>query len=328
MVDSGGPPAALKAFRFLDLGAVEPYRAQTLVEAIAPDVARGASPPTVLLATPERPYASLGFHQSYDEEIDEEFVRRSQVPVIRRVTGGGTTWLDRSQAFYEFIYPSDGELPSGAEAFPRLLDGPLRALRALGVAARLRPPSDLVVGERKVSGNAGGEWEGANILQGGLLGERDAGSMARLLRSPHPAFRDRLTREIEGQLTSVSDELGRPVSGLELHQALRRALTEPAGPGLVPGALSPEEERRFREEVLPRHRTRAWTRLPPVASPTAGILRRVRVAGSRFLEVENRRREEDGWTLQLVDDGRIVEAFALPPAERYRGLEDLCRLVP
>ncbi len=328
MVDSADLAAPFRAFRLLDLGAVEPYRAQTLVEAIAPSVARGTSPPTVLLAAPERPYASLGFHQSYDEEIDEGFVRRSQVPVIRRVTGGGTTWLDRSQAFYEFVYPTDGELPSGTEAFPRLLDGPLRALRALGVAARLRPPSDLVVGERKISGNAGGEWEGANILQGGLLGERDAGSMARLLRSPHPAFRDRLTKEIEGQLTSVSDELGRAVSGLELHQALRSALTEPAGPGLIPGALSEEEEGRFREEVLPRHRTPAWARLPAVASPTTGLLRRVRVAGSRFLEVGNEGGEEDGWTLRLVDDGRVLEAFALPPPERYRGPQDLRRLTP
>ena len=60
---NGGAPLSV---RLLDLGAVDPYVAQTFVEALAPFVAAQESPPTLLIASPRDTYVSLGFHQSYE----------------------------------------------------------------------------------------------------------------------------------------------------------------------------------------------------------------------------------------------------------------------
>lgn len=311
------------SLRLLDLGAVDPYTAQTLVEALAPSVATGESPATLVVATPTAPYASLGFHQVYGEEVDDAFVGRTGVPVIRRVTGGGTTWLDLSQVFFEYVYPMDGGLPGGPEAFPRLLVPPLRYLRSLGLFARLRPPSDLVVGERKISGNAGGEWEGANIVQGGLLGHADVDQMVGILRSPHPAFRDLLRSEMRAQLTSVSAELGRPVEGGELRAGLLATLRADPHLRLVPGEVSPREARRYQDEVLPRHRDPTWLNAPARAADPSDPPRRVRIAGSRFLEGWRISPDPPDWRFRIVEEGRPLRTYEAPGAERYRDLGDL-----
>ncbi len=320
-------PAPLE-FRLLDLGAVDPHRAQTFVEAVAPFVGRGESPPTLVIARTTDPYASLGFHQSYESEIDPEFVRRTGAPVIRRVTGGGTTWLDASQVFYEFVFPSEGDLPGGPTAFSRLLRPAERLLRSLGLAARLRPPSDLVVGDRKISGNAGGEWEGANIVQGGLLGQADVDAMVGLLRSPHPAFRELLLAEMRTQLTSVSAELGRSVGGEELAEGLLESLRKDEGFALTDGSASAREERRYREEVVPRHQNREWVMIPAGPTDPALPLRRVRIAGSRYLEARSADAGRGVWRFRVVEDGVVLQEFESPSPDDYRGTRDLRPIPP
>ena len=269
--------------RLLDLGRCEPLRAQTYAESVAVSVARGEAPPTLLLCRPARPYVSLGFHQVSTEELDLAEVERRGLPVIRRVTGGGTTFLDPTQVFYQLVYPP-GPGPGwtgGPGDFVGALRAPLALLQEFGLQAALRPPSDLVVQGRKISGNAGGTWEGAHLLVGGLLGTADVDAMAAVVRCPSPGFRHFVRGEMTRALTALDQELPRPPSPRELARDLRRAF-EVHGPwALVPADPLPEEEDRFHREVLPRHRDPGWVHLPAIPRASSGVRRSLRVAGAR-----------------------------------------------
>jgi lipoate-protein ligase A len=278
----GKTSSSLPVWRRLDLGVCDPYRAQTFVESVAVSVGRGEAPNTVLYARPRRPYVSLGFHQSASEELDEEEVVRRNLPILRRVTGGGTTYLDPDQVFYQLVWREGdprGERWSGAGALREFLRGPRRALRDLGLEAEFREPADLVIRGRKVSGNAGGDWEGAHILVGGVLGHADTEAMAAILRCPDRRFRALLEREMQTLLTGLDRELPGPVSLETLPDRIDRAFAKEGLFRSVEGPPLEAEERRFVEEVGPRHRDPSWIQIPPVPRDPGPVVRSVRVAG-------------------------------------------------
>jgi lipoate-protein ligase A len=305
------PEGELPVWRFLDLGRCPPLRAQAFVESVASSVARGDSPNTLLIAVPDAPYISLGFHQSYVEELDPDYLARTGLPVVRRVEGGGTTYLDPDQWFYQLVYRDEGTEQGGPSDLARFLRGPVRAARELGLAAEFRLPSDLVVGDRKFSGNAGGEWEGAHVIVGGYLGRADTAAMTDLLRLPDPGLRPIVRREIERWMTSWESEGLRFPGSATLARQLVDAFRQERLFDARPGTPSSEEEQRFVRETVPRHRDPGWTELPPLPRRPAAPLRRLRIAGPHGIvvfEAEDAR----GLVAAVVDGSEVREVYALP----------------
>lgn len=308
-------PGDLPSWRLLDLGRCAPERAQAFAEAVARSVADYEAPSTLLLAQPDSAYVSLGFHQSLAEEIDPEFIERHRLPVVRRVEGGGTTYLDPDQWFYQLVYRDEDGGPGGPGDLPRFLAAPVRAARALGLRVALRAPSDLVVGDRKISGNAGGDWEGAHIVVGGFLGRADPRAMADVLRLPHPAVRPLLRREVARWVTSWEAETGGTPSWTALREALVRAFRVEGLFRARPGSVLPTEETRFLSETLPRHRDPTWRELPPLTKAAGAPLRRVRVAGPHGLIVLEAPRARGFW-VAVVDGAALRESYRIRPGPR------------
>jgi lipoate-protein ligase A len=307
----------LPLWRLIDLGRCSPLRAQTFAESVAASVGGGEVANTLLVAQPAAPYISLGFHQSFAEEIDPAFLLRRHVPVIRRVEGGGTTWLDPDQWFYQLVYREEGGGRGGASDFERFLAGPARAARALGIAVDWRPPSDLVVEDRKISGNGGGDWADAHLLVGGFLGRADHAAMADLLRLPHPGVRPLLRDEIARWVTSWEAETGTLPRWGELRDRLREAFEALRLFRAVPARPTAEEERRFRRETIPRHEDPGWRELPSVPSSSAPLRRRIRVAGPHGLLIL----ADPGsgrLTVAATDGSEIRTAYTLEPSPAAR----------
>lgn len=279
------PGLDLPVWRLLDLGPCEPLRAQAFAESVAESVGAGESPNTLVVARPKSPYISLGFHQSFVEEIDPAFLERRRVPVLRRVEGGGTTWLDPDQWFYQLVYRDEGGGRGGAEDLARFLLAPARAAGVLGLTVELRPPSDLVVAGRKISGNAGGDWAGAHLLVGGFLGRADPDAMSNLLRLPHPALRSVLRTEVGRWVTSWEAEAGALPAWATLRDRLVDQFRDLGLFRARRGGPTRAEESRFRSETVPRHEDRSWRELPPIPRPRGTLLRRIRVAGPHGLMV-------------------------------------------
>lgn len=300
----------LPVWRVIDLGRCEPVRAVAFAEAVAPSVARGQVPNTLLFSQTNRSCASVGFHQSVEEEIDPDFARRRRLSVLRRVEGGGTVYLDPDQLFYQFVYADTAAHPGGPADFPAFLAAPAEALRSMRIPAELRLPSDIVVGGRKVSGNAGGDWEGAHLITGDILGRADGRAMADLLRLPHRGLRALLRREVARWMTSSEAEAGVRPDWARLKEGIVGALPKLGVGTGVPGMVTEREEKRFRAEVVPRHRSPAWLRpAVPVPSPNSPV-RRIRVAGPHGILVF-RSPDRSGMTVAVVKGRRLRKAYRL-----------------
>jgi len=270
----------METWRLLDLGSLPPLEAQTLYEAVAIALDKGLVPSTVILCNPAAPYACLGFHQEIENEIDIEFCQRNNLPIIRRSQGGGATYLDGDQQFYQIIADEQSlVVPYAVDAFfEKFLQPTVYTYNGLGVPAEYKPINDVVVSGRKISGNGAGKMGKSAILVGNVILDLDYDSMTRVLKVPDEKFRDKLAKSIREWVTSLKRELGYIPPKSQIKKLFVEGY-EKIGVNLVSGTLSNVERKIFDEEVRPKHLSREWLYMPEYRHPELVRKRAVKVAG-------------------------------------------------
>ncbi|MBN2335558.1 lipoate--protein ligase family protein [Candidatus Bathyarchaeota archaeon] len=249
----------MEEWRLLDLGKAEPFRAQTFYEAVAEAVHRGLSPNTLILVQPAAPYACIGYHQDLEKEIDLEFVESAGLPVVRRSQGGGATYLDGNQVFYQLVSKDSTAIPRNVDKyFEKALRVTVEVYRRLGVPAEFKPLNDVVVEGRKISGNGAGMHESVSILVGNFIMDLNYPLMARVLRVPDEKFRDKMAKSMEQWVSTLKRELGESPTPERIKKVYVEEFQRIMGVSLVPGEPTAEEQRIYAEETLPRHTSREW----------------------------------------------------------------------
>jgi lipoate-protein ligase A len=253
--------AATNRWRLIVDGALPGARNMARDMAMLEAVSEGLAPPTLRLYGWNPPCLTLGRHQGV-EAADLEFCRREGIDVVRRPTGGRAL-LHHLELTYAVIAPlGRGPMPRALQDAYRLICGALvRAMRAIGVDATrtagevnvllpsprsaipcFKAPAggEVVVGDRKLIGSAMRSHAGTILQHGSIVLEWDgrlqAGSMGLADDSglrPH--------------ITTLRDELERPVSRADLSDAVVDAFSEVLGVSFEPGGLTAGEDAHERD---------------------------------------------------------------------------------
>jgi lipoate-protein ligase A len=165
----------------------------------------------LVVVSPMTPIVSIGYFQDADKEVDIDFCRKASIPVIRREVGGGATYLDENQIFYQLIWKRDNpDFPKGIKRiFQEFSIPPCETYRAFGIEASFRPENDIVTREgRKIAGQGGGDIGQSMVFVGGILLDFDYRTMSMVLKVPDEKFRDKVFKTIEENLTTMKRELG------------------------------------------------------------------------------------------------------------------------
>ncbi|NJN42021.1 MAG: lipoate--protein ligase family protein [Flammeovirgaceae bacterium] len=99
--------------RWIDAGKVSALRSQSIYHGLG-YAQKDGTENTIVLATPESPYMCIGHFQDARNELDLEFCKKQNLPIIRRETGGGTVYIDSDQLFVQWIFQR-GYLPPKVE---------------------------------------------------------------------------------------------------------------------------------------------------------------------------------------------------------------------
>jgi lipoate-protein ligase A len=111
------------------------------------------------------PSVIIGKHQSGHREVNTKFVTENKIPVIRRISGGGTVFHDTGNLNFSFISNSE----SGKQVdFRKYTQPVIDFLSSMGVEARFEGKNDLKVEGFKISGNAE-HIHGNRVLHHGTL---------------------------------------------------------------------------------------------------------------------------------------------------------------
>ncbi len=175
--------------RLLRLGPIPGWKTQAVYHVLTREM-KESSADTVVLCRPENRYLCLGYFQDADEMFDMGTVRESGIPVYRRRIGGGATYLDGNQLFYQFIF-YHRRLPAAPErVYQLVLDTPLKTLQSFGLPARLRALNELEVDGRRIAGIGGGRLGDGSVVVGNFLFDFDYETMSRVWRAPCSGYRE------------------------------------------------------------------------------------------------------------------------------------------
>ncbi|KPK73758.1 hypothetical protein AMJ87_00665 [candidate division WOR_3 bacterium SM23_60] len=165
----------------------------------------------LVVVSPTQPLASIGYFQDAEKEIDLDYCRNQGISVMRREVGGGATYLDENQIFYQVIWNSKNpKFPRKVtEIFEYLSVPPCETYRNFGIKASFRAENDIVTDKgQKIAGEGGGDIGESMVFVGGILMDFDYTTMSRVLKVPDEKFRDKIYKSMEANLTTMKRELG------------------------------------------------------------------------------------------------------------------------
>ncbi|MHA1215090.1 MAG: lipoate--protein ligase family protein [Candidatus Hodarchaeales archaeon] len=159
---------------------------------------------------PRDPIICCGFHQAIEQVVDLSKCNNESIPVVRRACGGGTVLLNRDQIFYNIISHIDSNIVPRklGEMYSVLLDPVIKTYNHFGINAVYKPVNDILVNNKKISGNGAALLEKAQVLVGNFILDFPKKQMVELLRVPNEKFRDKVFKSLEAGLSSFKDELG------------------------------------------------------------------------------------------------------------------------
>ena len=191
---------------FFDLGKLPGQQSMLAFHALARMGIEG-----LIIVSPKIPLVSIGYFQDAPQEVDLQYCRESGIPYMRREVGGGATYLDENQIFYQLIWKKDNpRFPKAIdEIYPWFSQAPIEAYRSFGIEAEFRVVNDIITkAGRKIAGEGGGNIGECMVFVGGILLDFDYQAMSRILKVPDEKFREKIYKTMEENLTTMKRELG------------------------------------------------------------------------------------------------------------------------
>ena len=177
----------------------------------------------LIIVSPAQPLVSVGYFQDTGEEVDLDYCEKMNISVMRREVGGGATYLDGDQIFYQVIWHAGNhKFPRNVkEIFQYLSEPPCETYRKFGINASFRAENDIVTDSgKKIAGEGGGDIGDSMVFVGGILMDFDYKTMSRVLKVPDEKFRNKIYKSMEENLTTMKRELGIIPSRPEIRKVL------------------------------------------------------------------------------------------------------------
>ena len=211
-------------------------------------------PPTVRFYGWHPPAISIGYFQSLSEEIDIEACRKHKIDYVRRITGGGAVFHDKEVTYSLIIDEHHPSLSKNIlESYQSICGAIIKGLDHLNIQSSYVPINDIVVNNKKVSGNAQTRKYQTILQHGTILTDVDVEKMFTLLKVPNEKIKDKLIKDVKQRVTSLYHVLGETVSFQSVAHALRQGFEEEFQIKLIEGQLTSDEQKladQFSEECF------------------------------------------------------------------------------
>lgn len=255
----------------------------------------------VFLVWQNSPCVVAGSGQNLCREVRPALLRRLGIPMLRRVSGGGTVYHDLGNVNYSLITAQEG--PTDYE---KSLAPIVAALNRTGVPASRRGVCDLAVGEKKISGSAQRSADGRLLHHGTLLFETDLDMLEWITSRGKNAFvRSKGTPSAVSAVTNIQPHLARDMTLEDFKTRLLAELVPAEKDRLTLTEAQEAEVRRLRDE---KYHSWEWTwgKTPGFTFDREGVF-----AGEHFRARYQARRGvlSDGEIVSPVIDGEQAAAL-------------------
>lgn len=166
------------------------------------------------------PTVIFGRHQVMEAEVNMPYCQAHGVQMYRRKSGGGCVYSDAGNLMLSYITPNT----HSEQVFQWYLDTVADALKAMGFPAAKTEHNDVLIGDKKVSGNACYALPTGTIVHGTMLYNVDFAALQEAITPSHEKLAKHGVQSVRQRVVNLK-ELERET---ERHPVLRdiRALAD------------------------------------------------------------------------------------------------------
>ncbi|NQU80082.1 MAG: lipoate--protein ligase [Bacteroidetes bacterium] len=164
------------------------------------------------------PSVIVGKHQNTLAEINWDFIKKHDIKVVRRLSGGGTVYHDPGNLNFTFIkHGRKGKLMD----FEKFTDPVIKALAKMSVIAKFEGKNDLKLKGLKISGNAEHIFRDKVLHHGTLLFNSNLDNLENAIKKEKNHYSDKAVKSIRSQVTNISSHLKNNISISEFREIMQ-----------------------------------------------------------------------------------------------------------
>lgn len=201
------------------------------------------------------PSVVIGKHQNAYEEINLEYVMQNKLPVIRRISGGGTVYHDGGNLNFTTIR---NRAPGKQINFTEQTKPVISFLEQHGLTPYLGDKNEIRVEGFKFSGNAEHVFKNRVLHHGTILFLSELGKLGGALEKGSGVYRSRAVQSNRTNVGNLSPMLGSIADTVGLKTALTNHFSHVEGVA-EPYTLRPSDIDAINTLVKEKYSTERWT---------------------------------------------------------------------
>lgn len=156
------------------------------------------------------PTVMIGRYQNAYAEVDQRFLEKEDIFLLRRLSGGGAVYHDMGNIMFMLTGPSEG---SGQKRFAEYSKPILDAITALGVPdVKASGRNDLQIGEKKFSGTSFYATKKQFMFGATISYNLDKEAAEKVLKPNKKKLKAHRTKSVKGRMTNIIEHLDEPYS--------------------------------------------------------------------------------------------------------------------
>ncbi len=146
----------------------------------------------------------VGKHQNALAEINHHYVKKNDIKVARRLSGGGTVFHDKGNVNFTFIRNGEkGKLVDYKRHIIPVID----LLKRTGIKATPGKKNEILLEGKKISGNAEHIYKSRILHHGTLLFNSELDTLNRAILTTPGKYHDKAVQSARSEVTNIIDYL-------------------------------------------------------------------------------------------------------------------------
>ena len=235
-------------WRLIDTGITDPYYVTAADEAIslARKEKKVANSLHFYIRNPAA--VSVGRSKKIQDDVNVDECIKNNVKIVRRTTGGGTIFADKDCLIYSLVFNrKEAALSSSQEIFENICHSIVAAFKKCDIDTVYKPPNDILLNGRKISGSAQILKDDIVLIHGTILIDTNLELMNKVLKQQRQTYVSTIFRETN-QILSMND----------VKEALKKEFEETFNTEIEKTNLSTYETELIKKLLKERYRNDAW----------------------------------------------------------------------
>ena len=179
-----------------------------------------------LLFYVNEPSIIVGKHQNLFQEFNFEYAQDNGIQLVRRISGGGAVYHDDGNLNFSFI---TGFSRQKLDYFKKLIQPIIATLHHLDIPAEMTEKNNIVVEDKKISGNSQYTNTNRMLSHGTLLFDSDLQALENSLDTTLEVVKSRGIRSIKSDVTNIAKYLPHPMDMATFRKKLIASLSDAFG---------------------------------------------------------------------------------------------------